>query len=49
VTWLLPCAVFATVYPPLAALTTALALVPLVALAVVAGSGRTETQPRSET
>jgi Fuc2NAc and GlcNAc transferase len=42
VTWLLPCAVFATLHPPLAALTTALAFAPLVALAIVAGSGRPE-------
>ncbi len=42
VIWLLPCAAFATLHPPLAAVTTAAAFVPLVAFAVVAGSGRPE-------
>ena len=44
--WLLPCAGFATLHPPLAAATTALAFVPLAALAIVAGSGRPEQPDR---
>jgi glycosyltransferase WbpL len=45
--WLLPCAVFATLHPSLAALTTLLALTPVAALAVLAGSGRPEQPERA--
>jgi Fuc2NAc and GlcNAc transferase len=40
--WLLPCAVFAALHPGFAAQTSAIALVPLVALAIAIGSGRRE-------
>jgi Fuc2NAc and GlcNAc transferase len=45
--WLLPCAVFASLRPPLAAITTLIALAPLVALAISAGSGRPEQPDRT--
>jgi Fuc2NAc and GlcNAc transferase len=45
--WLLPCAAFATLRPRLAAVTTVVALVPLVALAIAAGSGRPEQPDRA--
>jgi glycosyltransferase WbpL len=44
--WLLPWAVVATLHPLLAALTTLLALAPVVALAVLLGSGRPERPDR---
>jgi Fuc2NAc and GlcNAc transferase len=40
--WLLPCAVFATLHPSLGAVTTLVALAPLLAIALIAGSGRPE-------
>jgi Fuc2NAc and GlcNAc transferase len=40
IAWLLPCAVFALRNPRLAGATTVIALLPLVVLAVAAGSGR---------
>jgi Fuc2NAc and GlcNAc transferase len=40
VLWLLPCAVFSVLRPNLAAVTTGVALAPLLVLALVAGSGR---------
>jgi Fuc2NAc and GlcNAc transferase len=40
--WLLPCAVFAALHPGFAAQTSAIALAPLVALAIAIGSGRRE-------
>jgi len=45
--WLLPCAVFATRHPALAAVTTLVALAPLVVLAIAAGSGRPEQPDRA--
>lgn len=45
--WLLPWAVLATLYPSLAAATTLIALAPLVALAIAAGSGRPEQLDRA--
>jgi Fuc2NAc and GlcNAc transferase len=47
--WLLPCATFATLRPSLAAVTTLVALAPLVAIAIVAGSGRPEQPDRATT
>jgi Fuc2NAc and GlcNAc transferase len=44
--WLLPCAVFATLHPSLAARTASVALAPVLALAVLAGSGRREAPGR---
>jgi Fuc2NAc and GlcNAc transferase len=44
--WLLPCALFAVLRPVYAAVTVAVALVPLVILTVSAGAGRAENQPR---
>jgi hypothetical protein len=44
--WLLPCALLATLRPVYAAVTTLLALAPLIALALLAGSGRSETADR---
>jgi len=46
VLWLLPCAVFASLHPPLAAVTALIALAPLIALAIVAGAGRPEQPDR---
>lgn len=45
--WLLPCAVLATLYPSLAAVTTLVALAPLLAIAIAAGSGRPEQRDRA--
>lgn len=45
--WLFPCAWYAALHPAQAALTTLLAFVPLVALALVAGSGRSEHPHRA--
>jgi glycosyltransferase WbpL len=45
--WLLPCAVFATLHPSLAAVTTLVALAPLLAIAITAGSGRPEQPDRA--
>ena len=47
VSWLLPCALFASVHRSLAAITTLIALTPLVALAIAAGSGRPEQPDRA--
>lgn len=47
VLWLLPCAVFASLHPPLAATTTLIALAPLIALAITEGSGRPEKPDRA--
>jgi Fuc2NAc and GlcNAc transferase len=44
--WLLPCAVLATLYPRAAAGMVVVALLPVVALAIAAGSGRSETLVR---
>lgn len=44
--WLLPGATFATLYPSFGALATVVALGPLVALAMVAGSGRSEASEK---
>jgi Fuc2NAc and GlcNAc transferase len=41
--WLLPCALLATLYPGAAAGMVIMALIPVVALAIAAGSGRSET------
>lgn len=46
VSWLLPCAVLVSLHPSLAATTTLIALAPLVALAIAAGSGRPEQLDR---
>lgn len=45
--WLLPCAVFASLHPSLVVVTTLIALAPLVALALAAGSGRPEQPDRA--
>ena len=45
--WLLPCAVFASLHPSLAAITTLIALLPLLAVAIAAGSGRPEQADRA--
>jgi Fuc2NAc and GlcNAc transferase len=42
--WLLPCAWFATRYPALGVWITLLALIPLAAVAIVAGAGRRENE-----
>jgi Fuc2NAc and GlcNAc transferase len=47
VVWLLPCAVFATLHPSLGAVTTLVALAPLLAVALIAGSGRSEQPDRA--
>jgi glycosyltransferase WbpL len=44
--WLLPCAAFATLHPSLAAVTTLVALAPVLAIALMAGSGRSEQPDR---
>lgn len=46
VVWLLPCALFATWHPEKAVVTVAVAFVPLVVLALAAGSGRPECANR---
>ena len=46
VCWLLPCAVFASLHPWLAATTALVAFAPLVALAITVGSGRPEHPDR---
>lgn len=45
--WLLPCAGFAALHPRYAALTTVIALAPLVVLALLAGAGRGEVPGRA--
>jgi Fuc2NAc and GlcNAc transferase len=44
--WLLPCALLAALHPGAAAAVTVLALTPIAALAIAAGSGRSETPER---